>query len=68
MAKRKPLPYHASQAVDDARIEATNAVNALAPLLDGEPVSRDELYRRIGKSVYHIQRLIRSLNSIRQET
>jgi len=67
MKRRKPLPYHASQAVDAAIMENACAVKALLPLVNGNVVSAEERYRLIGQAVHHIHMSTAALKEIRME-
>lgn len=65
MSKRKPLPYHAGHAIDDAIIENGQALKALETIINGAN-SREELYRLIAKAVSHIGRSTDELKSIQR--
>ena len=67
MKRRKPLPYHASQAVDAAIMENTCAVKALLPLVNGTGITAEERYRLIGQAVHHIHMSTAHLKEIRME-
>lgn len=47
MAKKKPLPYHASQRLDDISMDSAEIDRYLELLLKGA-MSREEVYRLIG--------------------
>jgi hypothetical protein len=66
-SKRRPLPYHASMALDDAKMESTLAIKSLLPLVDGNSITAEEKYRRIAKAIYHIQQSIFQLDQIKRE-
>jgi hypothetical protein len=65
MARRKPLPYHASMAVDEAVMHNTDAVRSLLPLVNGQAREAGEIYRLIGKAVYHVEQSTSALREIR---
>ncbi len=68
MTPRKPLPYHALQAVDAAIMENTMAVKALEPIiLDGKPMNLQELFRLVGKAIIHTQRSSECLKGINRD-
>lgn len=67
MAKRKPLPYHASAAVDTARMELADATRLLVSLMTGEPTTTEERYRRLGLAIDRLHRANAALKEVRQQ-
>jgi hypothetical protein len=67
MASRKALPYHASQARDNARMDIGDLLNELRPMLSRE-MTVDEKYRRLARAVDLAHRAIESLEEIKAST
>jgi hypothetical protein len=68
MAKRKPLPYHASQAIDEARMELSDATRLIVSLMDSrDPIDPMERYRRLGLAIDRLHRASAALKEIRSE-
>lgn len=65
MSKRKPLPYSASQAIDQALMANSQAVRALIPLVRGESLSAEERMRRLAEAVHQVHESTLALMSIR---
>jgi len=47
MTEARPWPNNASRARDEAVYRARHGLNALQPVLDGEPMTNLELLRRV---------------------
>jgi len=65
--RRKPLPYHASQAVDAAIMENTCAIKSLLPVVNFTGITAEERYRLIGQAIHHIHQSTGHLKEIRKE-
>ena len=63
--KAKPLPYRHKFAIDEAKAEIAEAVRALRPLIDGQPTTREDIYQRLAKAIYHSLQAKERLETIR---
>ena len=63
MTERKPLPYHATQNIDEAIMASTEAFNLVYKLLRN-PQGRDEHYRQLGLIMHEITQSINALKNI----
>ena len=63
--RRKPLPYAAVQLIDAALMANTDAVRALMPVVRGEGLSREELYRRLAEAIHCIHESTDALREAR---
>lgn len=54
MSKKKPLPYAARWAVEQAIAANSEAIHALEPLIEGRLVTPEESMRRLAKAVHNI--------------
>jgi len=53
-SRRKPLPYHASEAIDQALMELSDARRAVMALLAERPLSQEERYRLLGVVMHNL--------------
>jgi DNA-directed RNA polymerase specialized sigma24 family protein len=67
MAKRKPLPYHAAEKVDQAQMELSDVARLLLSLMTGEQTTPEERYRRLGLAIDRVHRASRALGEIRKQ-
>jgi hypothetical protein len=65
MARRKPLPYAASQLVDEALMQNSDAVRALMPLINGKELSPEEHMRLLAKAIHHLHESTLALKEAR---
>jgi len=63
--RRKPLPYAAAQLIDAALMANSDAVRALMPVVRGEGLSREELYRRLAEAIHAIHESTEALREAR---
>ena len=63
VTERKPLPYHATQNIDDAIMASTEALNLVYKLLKN-PQGRDEHYRQLALVQHEIMQSIEALKNI----
>jgi hypothetical protein len=66
MVRRRPLPYAASQLVDQALMENSDAIRALLPLVRGENVSPEERMRLLAEAIHRIHESTAALREARQ--
>ncbi len=65
MTKRKPLPYAATAAVDDALMLLADARRALLPLVKGDHMPPEDAARRPGQALLNIQEASARLREIK---
>lgn len=65
MAKRKPLPYHASQGIDLALMAISTAVRALMPVVE-QPTTAEERSNRIARAIHAMHQAKENLQDIRR--
>lgn len=63
--RRKPLPYTASFAIDNALMELNDAIKVITPLIYGKVLDPVEKAERLGQIVQHIYRAVLSLKEAR---
>lgn len=66
MSKRKPLPYHVSQAKDSARMAHSEAIRALVKIARGN-LTMEEQMRLISLALHEIYRADAAINEIEIE-
>ncbi len=64
--RRKPFPYVAGAMIDDSIMGLSKVVHLLRPLLDGQQMTIEEHYRRVGLAVLETQQAIAKLTEVRQ--
>jgi hypothetical protein len=67
VARRKPLPYSASQAVDEAIMANSQAAHCLRPFIQSAEMNGEERIRRVAEALNHIYDSSTALRSIRIE-
>ena len=60
---RKPIPYHATQSIDDAIMSSSEAQRLVYQLLK-TPQGRDEHYRLLGLVLHEINQVEEALKAI----
>ena len=63
MTVRKPLPYHATQNIDEALMASTEALNLVHNMFE-HPQSMQEHFRLLGLVLIEINQSITALNNI----
>lgn len=64
MTRRKPLPYAAMQAIDDAIMTVSEALRTLRPIIDGKELTNTEIYRRTGLAIHLLHETTKTLQEI----
>ena len=67
MSKRKPLPYHAGQAVDEAKMAIAVAIRELSPLIKGNTTAEDRI-SRTAQALHNLHLAKEALLSIRRQS
>lgn len=65
MTDRKPLPYHATQNIDEAIMASTEAQRIVYQLLS-KPQSREDHYRLLGLVLHEINQVEEALKAIKR--
>lgn len=59
MSKPREWPNVAKEARDRSAEEAVQGIRALEPLLDGRQYTSEDIYRRVGRALVALQRVVR---------
>lgn len=63
--RRKPLPYTAALAIDNALMELSDAIRIITPLIRGQVLDPVEKAERLAQIVQHIYKAVMSLKEAR---
>ncbi len=63
--RRRPLPYTASFAIDNALMELSDAIKVITPLIRGQVLDPVEKAERLAQIVQHIYKAVMSLKEAR---